>query len=168
MGKYTRESTKDKAVRTVWETPRCGADVYLSRFRVPGRTDADGAQGAGLGVLALERAKPNPASGRVTVHWQVPVEADVSLCVYNAAGQLVKTLANGTCRPGSYASVWNGTDTKGRRLANGVYFYALDNGTENEGENEGHFPYFLTSAGPVAKGKRGTLPIFLDFGGSGG
>lgn len=107
---------------------RPGAGVYLSRFRVPRRTDADGAQGASLGVLALERAKPNPASGRVTIHWQVPVEADVSLCVYNAAGQLVKTLANERCKPGSYTSVWNGTDAKGRRLANGVYFYALDNG----------------------------------------
>jgi len=58
----------------------------------------------------------------------VPVEADVSLRVYNTAGQLVKVLASGRYKPGAYTSVWNGTDAKGRRLANGVYFYALDNG----------------------------------------
>jgi len=54
----------------------------------------------------------------------------VSLCVYNTAGQLVKVLADGRTKPGSYTSVWNGTDAKGRRLANGVYFYALGNGTK--------------------------------------
>ncbi len=109
---------------------RPGAGVYLSRFRVPRRTDADGAQGAGLGVLALERVKPNPASGRVTIHWQVPAEAHVSLRIYNTAGQAVRVLADGMTKAGSYTSVWNGTDAKGRRLANGVYFYALDNGTK--------------------------------------
>ncbi len=39
-------------------------------------------------------------------------------------------LADGRAKPGAYTSVWNGTDTRGRRLANGVYFYALDNGSE--------------------------------------
>jgi hypothetical protein len=33
-------------------------------------------------------------------------------------------------KPGAYTSVWNGTDARGRRLANGVYFYALDNGAK--------------------------------------
>jgi len=37
-------------------------------------------------------------------------------------------LAGGKPKPGVYTSVWNGTDARGRRLANGVYFYALDNG----------------------------------------
>ena len=105
-----------------------GSGVYLSRFRVPRRRDADGAQGAGLAAFVLDKAKPNPATGRVTIRWQVPVEADVSLRVYNTAGQLVKVLASGRYKPGAYTSVWNGTDARGRRLANGVYFYALDNG----------------------------------------
>jgi flagellar hook assembly protein FlgD len=60
----------------------------------------------------------------------VPVEAKISLRVYNTAGQLVKVLADGRTKPGAYTSVWNGTDTRGRRLANGVYFYALDNGSK--------------------------------------
>jgi flagellar hook assembly protein FlgD len=63
----------------------------------------------------------------------VPVEAKISLRVYNTAGQLVKVLADGRTKPGAYTSVWNGTDTRGRRLANGVYFYALDNGVKRIG-----------------------------------
>jgi hypothetical protein len=106
---------------------RPGAGIYLVRHK---KRHNDGAQGTSIGILALDRAMPNPASSRLTIHWQVPVESDVSLCVYNAAEQLVKTLASGPTKPGSYTSVWNGTDAKGRRLANGVYFYALDNGTK--------------------------------------
>jgi len=105
-----------------------GSGVYLSKFRVPRKRD--GAQEASGGIMALDGAKPNPASDRVTIRWQVPVEADVSLRVYNTAGQLVKVLADGKCKPGAYTTVWNGTDAKGRRLAKGVYFYALDNGTK--------------------------------------
>jgi len=104
-----------------------GSGVYLSKFRKRHHPH-EGSQGASLGIFALDKAKPNPATSRVTIHWQVPVEADVSLCLYNTAGQLVKVLASGRTKPGAYTSVWNGTDTRGRRLANGVYFYALDNG----------------------------------------
>jgi flagellar hook assembly protein FlgD len=60
----------------------------------------------------------------------VPVLSDVSLRVYNTAGQLVKVLVDGKTKPGAYTSVWNGTDTRGRRLASGVYFYALDSGSK--------------------------------------
>jgi len=68
---------------------------------------------------------PNPAIDRAVIRWQVPVEADVSLCVYNSAGQLIKVLADGRTKPGTYTSVWSGTDAKGRRLPNGVYFCTL-------------------------------------------
>jgi hypothetical protein len=108
---------------------RPGSGVYLSRFRKRPRPN-EGAQGASIGVLTLDNAKPNPAASRVTIHWQVPVEADVALRVFNTAGQVVKVLAEGRTKAGQYTTVWNGTDAKGHRLANGVYFYALDNGAK--------------------------------------
>ncbi|MCX6841303.1 MAG: T9SS type A sorting domain-containing protein, partial [candidate division WOR-3 bacterium] len=104
-----------------------GAGVYLSKFRKP---HVDGSQSASLGVFALDKAKPNPATDRVTIRWTVPVEADVSLRLYNAAGQMVKVLADGRTKPGAYTSVWNGADARGRRLANGIYFCTLDNGSK--------------------------------------
>jgi hypothetical protein len=105
---------------------RHGSGIYLSRYRRP----KDGPQGTNLGVLALGRAEPNPATDRVKIRWQVPVEAEVSLRIYNTAGRLVKVLADGRTKPGAYTSDWNGTDARGRRLANGVYFYTLDNGAK--------------------------------------
>jgi hypothetical protein len=87
-------------------------------------------QSAGQVPLALSVAEPNPGRDRVTIRWQVSAFCDVSLRVYNAAGQLVKVLADGRTKPGAYTSVWNGTDAKGRRLATGVYFCALEDGAQ--------------------------------------
>jgi Tol biopolymer transport system component len=105
---------------------RHGSGIYLSRFHLP----LDGQQGASLGFLALDRAEPNPAKDRVRIRWTLPAEAEVSLRIYNTAGQLVKVLADGLVKPGAYTSIWNGTDARGRRLANGIYFYTLDNGSK--------------------------------------
>jgi len=120
--------------RETWSPPellldgkrRPGTGIYLSKFRKP--HNIDGVEDAGRLTFALDKARPNPAASRVKIRWQVPVEADVSLRVYNAAGQLVKVLADGRTKPGAYTSTWNGADARGRRLANGVYFCTLDNG----------------------------------------
>jgi hypothetical protein len=42
----------------------------------------------------------------------------------------MRTPASGLVKPGAYSSVWNGTDARGRRLANGVYFCTLDYGSK--------------------------------------
>jgi hypothetical protein len=34
-------------------------------------------------------------------------------------------LADGPAKPGQHVSVWDGTDGRGRRVADGVYFYTL-------------------------------------------
>ncbi|MFO7649753.1 MAG: FlgD immunoglobulin-like domain containing protein [bacterium] len=52
----------------------------------------------------------------------------VSLRVYNTAGRLVRVLEEGERAPGRYSTRWNGRDDEGRRLAAGVYFYALEAG----------------------------------------
>jgi flagellar hook assembly protein FlgD len=84
--------------------------------------------GAGLGVLALHKAVPNPFSSTLTIHWSVPKLQLVELKVFNTAGQVVNTLAQGAYKPGIYTTTWRGTDRKGRRLAAGVYFYTLETG----------------------------------------
>jgi flagellar hook assembly protein FlgD len=55
----------------------------------------------------------------------VPKEELVSLKVYNTAGQVARVLHQGMTKPGQYTTIWDGTDAEGRRLAAGVYFYAL-------------------------------------------
>jgi len=81
-------------------------------------------------VLSLSPASPNPARAITTIGFQLPNEQDVRLDVYNAAGQLVKTLVNGRLASGSHQVVWNANDETGKSVAGGVYFYRLSAGTQ--------------------------------------
>jgi hypothetical protein len=117
----------------IYEREECATGVLLKGDDGDGiymvsqvEQEQDGQMGAGLRVLALDRAEPNPAASHVSIHWQLPAEAQVSLKVYNTAGQVVNTLVNGRQLPGAYTTIWDGTDVWGRSLAAGVYFYRLE------------------------------------------
>jgi hypothetical protein len=82
-------------------------------------------------VLGLSPAIPNPAHYIATIGFQLPVEQDVRLTMYNAAGQQVKTLVNGRLAAGSHQVAWNACDDKGQSVASGVYFYRLTAGAKD-------------------------------------
>ena len=59
------------------------------------------------------------------IRYAIPERGKVSLDVYNALGQRVKSLVNGVMMPGFYAVRWNGQTENGGLVGNGVYFYRL-------------------------------------------
>ena len=75
--------------------------------------------------FALNQNYPNPFNPATTISYQLPESGKVRLDVYNLKGQLVKTLIDGTQVSGMHSIVWNGTDTKNRSVASGVYLYRL-------------------------------------------
>jgi len=75
--------------------------------------------------FALNQNYPNPFNPTTTISYQLPESGKVRLDVYNPKGQLVKTLIDGTQVSGLHSIVWNGTDTKNRSVASGVYLYRL-------------------------------------------
>ena len=76
------------------------------------------------GLAAL--AAPNPFNPSTTLYFQVPESGEVSLVIYNLAGQVVKTLIRGrTLKAGIHDVFWEGRDEQGRPVAAGVYFYRL-------------------------------------------
>jgi len=89
-----------------------------------------GQQGAGTKPLAIEPAlfpcRPNPFTGRTAISYQFPKAGEVSLRVFDASGRMVRSLQSGFQKPGKYTAVWDGNDSRGRRVANGIYFYRLD------------------------------------------
>jgi dipeptidyl aminopeptidase/acylaminoacyl peptidase len=123
---YEREAWDEQSLLGFGRKPKRGTGIFKSHYRRP----HDGEMGASLGVLALDRIEPNPASGKVKLSWQIPAAGKVDLKVYNTAGQLVKVLAQGEVKPGRYTTTWTGTDQQGRRLAAGIYFCSLDNGSK--------------------------------------
>ena len=54
-----------------------------------------------------------------------PPGARTGLRVYNAQGQLVKTLVNELMETGHYEMTWDGTNNSGQSVVSGVYFYRL-------------------------------------------
>ena len=73
----------------------------------------------------VENVLPTLVRDRVRINFTVARRGKVNLGVYDAAGLLVRTLVNGTLDSGSQSATWDRTNTSGRRVANGAYFYRL-------------------------------------------
>ena len=76
---------------------------------------------------------PNPFNPETWIPYQLANPAEVTVTIYAANGAVVRTLALGHQRAGSYASrhraaYWDGRNEIGERVANGVYFYTLSAG----------------------------------------
>lgn len=74
---------------------------------------------------------PNPFNPATTIRYSVPTASRVELKIYNALGQLVKTLVDGYQTTGEYAAVWDGKDGDSNLLASGIYFYRIQMGEFN-------------------------------------
>jgi hypothetical protein len=75
---------------------------------------------------ALGQNIPNPVATRTEIKFEVASTSNVSIKVYNAMGQLVRTLKNERMQPGRYSVQWDGTNASGQKVSSGVYFYKMD------------------------------------------
>jgi hypothetical protein len=75
------------------------------------------------GQYELGMARPNPVGQMTEIAYALPVARNVTLSVYNTAGQLVKVLESGSKAPGFYTARWNAGSVPA-----GVYFYRLTAG----------------------------------------
>jgi hypothetical protein len=79
----------------------------------------------GGSVFALHQNAPNPFNPTTSISFSLSVESEVELSIYDVAGRLVTTLAEGEFPAGSSAVSWDGRDGGGRDVGSGVYFYRL-------------------------------------------
>jgi len=73
----------------------------------------------------LSQNYPNPFNPSTTISFGLPQAENVTLNIYNAAGQLIRTLTNTMYSAGSHNVTWDATDYSGVRVANGIYIYEL-------------------------------------------
>ena len=69
---------------------------------------------------------PNPFNPSTTITFTVPRAGEITLSIYNLKGQLIRTLVSGAVAAGHHKVVWDGTDSKGIKVATGVYVYRLE------------------------------------------
>ena len=75
--------------------------------------------------FVLEQNHPNPFNPSTTITFGIPEASEVTLAIYNLRGQLIQTLYSGVIAAGQHSVVWNGNDSRGAKVASGVYVYQL-------------------------------------------
>lgn len=76
-------------------------------------------------VFALEQNYPNPFNPETEIRFQLSKPARAVLKIYNALGEEIRTLMDGTYRAGYHRVLWDGKDKNGNAVASGVYLYQL-------------------------------------------
>ena len=76
--------------------------------------------------FALQQNFPNPLYPETQIQYELPVDGQVQLNVYNATGQRVRSLVEGQQSSGLYLQRWDGRDDAGRQVASGTYAYRLE------------------------------------------
>lgn len=97
-------------------------DVTLT---VDSPTDVDDMGGILPIAFSLEQNYPNPFNPTTSIEFNLPKSSYVSLTVFNILGQKVVELVNSSLSAGNKRVEWDGTDTNGRTLESGVYFYKI-------------------------------------------
>jgi|GEM_PF-2959167 len=82
--------------------------------------------------IRLEQNFPNPFGAQTSIRYALPKESFVTLSIYNASGQKVRTLVNETKQAGEHTVHWNSLDEAGNEVATGVYFCKLQVGDYTE------------------------------------
>lgn len=79
-------------------------------------------------IFVLKQNHPNPFNAETLIRYQVTsasAGAEVKFCIYNATGELVRTLVNERQAAGSYEVIWDGRDDAGHMVTSGVYIGRL-------------------------------------------
>jgi len=77
----------------------------------------------------LQQNYPNPFNPQTTIRYDLPVQSDVRLTLFDVLGRTVRTLVDAKQPAGAHTAVWDGRDDRGRQLASGVYVYRITAGT---------------------------------------
>ena len=96
----------------------------LAKFNTARETQTTVAPSA----FALEQNYPNPFNPTTAISFQLPVDSEVSLSIYNMKGQLVKNLIAREMNAGRHSFVWDATNDRNERVASGVYMYVIKAG----------------------------------------
>jgi len=99
----------------------------------PGLAAEDGAMGDKKDLPAtffLAAPRPNPFGEGTCIGYGLPIATRVSLNVYDVTGRVVRSLMDRELPAGSYTTVWDGKDARGRQLSNGIYFIRMQ--TDNQ------------------------------------
>ena len=75
--------------------------------------------------ISLRQNYPNPFNQSTTISFSLDRRQEVSVSIFNVAGERVAELVKEKLGAGRYQLRWDGRDMRGRPVASGIYFYRL-------------------------------------------
>ena len=75
--------------------------------------------------FALLRCYPNPFNPITKIAYQVPIQSEISLDIYDIRGTLIENLTKGVTNAGFYLTSWDAA-----RYPSGIYFVRLTHGSQ--------------------------------------
>ena len=76
----------------------------------------------------LHNSYPNPFNPTATIQYDLPLDSQVKLEIYDVSGRKVRTLVDGPQTAGSKSVQWDARDVHGRAISAGLYLYTLNTG----------------------------------------
>ena len=76
--------------------------------------------------FALHQNYPNPFNPSTTIEYDIPVNGETSLVIYDIMGRKVKELVNEHKHAGYYSLRWDGTNSMGENVSAGIYLCSLN------------------------------------------
>ncbi|MBN2090578.1 aryl-sulfate sulfotransferase [candidate division KSB1 bacterium] len=73
----------------------------------------------------LNQNYPNPFNPETNISYQLPVDSQVKVVLYNLSGEETRTLVNAFQSRGGYSVVWDGKNNSGEKVSSGIYWYKL-------------------------------------------
>jgi len=71
---------------------------------------------------------PNPFNPSATVRYALTKDTQVNMVIYNARGQIIRSINEGFKTVGTHPLIWDGKDNSGRNCSTGVYFFKMQAG----------------------------------------
>ncbi|MCP4583719.1 MAG: T9SS type A sorting domain-containing protein [candidate division Zixibacteria bacterium] len=81
--------------------------------------------------FSLDQNYPNPFNAGTEIRYSTTEEGQVELAIYDLLGQKIRNLVNGNQQPGNHQVLWDGSDSDGRTVSSGVYFYRLTSNSQS-------------------------------------
>jgi len=108
-----------------YDAEKAGKGIYfIGHDSISGViTEAVGVEEAAPAAFSVAQNSPNPFNPTTTISFSLADAGNVSIDVYNVAGQKVDTIADGFMDAGSNSVVWDAAD-----FSAGVYFYTVKSG----------------------------------------
>ncbi len=91
----------------------------------------DGGSSSSVGFVSLGQNYPNPFNTVTGIEYFLTKGSHVNLAIYNMLGEKLIVPVDEHQTAGSKRVWWDGRDSKGMKVANGIYFYKLQAGEDS-------------------------------------